>query len=78
LAQETPYVIAPTAAALTVAVPDPFLVPDQPSLPSPPVAVQRGAAELHESVTGVSTTALITLAEMVVGGGASTVTLVEA
>jgi hypothetical protein len=73
-----PYVIAPTAAALTVAVPDAFLVPDQPSLPSPPVAVQTGPDEFHESVTGVSTTALIALAEMVVGGGAATVTWVEA
>ncbi|HEY1312240.1 MAG TPA: hypothetical protein VGE92_00090 [Steroidobacteraceae bacterium] len=53
-------------------------MPLQPSLPLPPVAVHCGPDEFHVSVTGVLIAALIALAEIDVGGGACTVTFVDA
>jgi hypothetical protein len=70
--------MVPVEGAVTVAVPELFFVPFHPSTPSPPVAVQTGPAEFQVSVTGASTTAVMRFAEIVVGGGASTVTRVDA
>ena len=75
--QLIPYPTVCTVAEVTVTVPDAANVPDQPSLPSPPVAVQL-PDELHVNVIGVLTGAEIALAEIVVGGGAETAICVDA